>query len=225
MSKADKSKNRICEAAIEIAARDGFASMSLDAVAAEAGVSKGGLLYHFGTKEDLVQGMLSHFTESVRRMMLERIAADPTPRMRWARAIVSCMFPAQDEVNRARQELDPQLMFKFMIAMLTVTADRTTGVEPLARLGEELQSQLLEDDDTGIEQLLICLAIDGIAVWRLLGMIDPGDDLFNEIGDALRERVGLPKRKKSRKTVAKSKPRKKSVRKKASSRKGSRGAR
>lgn len=227
MTKAEKSKNRICEAAIEIAARDGFAAMSLDAVAAEAGISKGGLLYHFGTKEELVQGTLSHFAESVRRMLLERIAADPTPRMRWARGIVSCMFPAKDELNQARQELDPQLIFKFMLSMLTVAADRSSGVEPLARLGEELQSQLLEDGDTGLEQLLICLAIDGIAVWQLLGMIDPQDDLFNKVGNTLRERVGLPKREKTRKTVANSKPGKRRVRGKANkenSKKGSSGA-
>ena len=224
MAKADESKNRICEAAIEIAARDGFASMSLDAVAAEAGVSKGSLLYHFRTKEDLVQGTLAHFAESVRRMLLERIAADPTPRMRWARGIVSCMFPADEELDQGEQELDPQLIFKFMLSMLTVAADRSTGVEPLARLGAELQGQFLEDDDTALEQLLICLAIDGLAVWQLLGMIDPQEDLFERVGSTLRERVGLPERNKKAKTAAKSRSLQRSTRVKSKRSHKGRGA-
>lgn len=38
--------------------RDGAAALTLDAVAAEAGVSKGGLLYHFPAKDDLVRGLV-----------------------------------------------------------------------------------------------------------------------------------------------------------------------
>ena len=38
--------------------RDGAAALTLDAVAAEAGVSKGGVLYHFGSKRALIDGLL-----------------------------------------------------------------------------------------------------------------------------------------------------------------------
>ena len=43
--------------------RDGAQALTLDAVAAEAGVSKGGLLYHFKTKRELLDAMLEGWLE------------------------------------------------------------------------------------------------------------------------------------------------------------------
>ncbi len=200
MSKSSESRRKICEAAIAIAGRDGFAAMSLDAVAAEAGVSKGGLLYHFGTKEELVHGTLEHFSEAGRQMLLERIAKDPTAHMRWARGVVACMFPTEEELASSKRELDPSVIFNFMLSMLSVAADRKIDVEPITSLGNELRDQLLEQEEAGLEQLLVWLAIDGLMVWQLLGLISREDELFDRIGDALRERVGLPASKEAKKS-------------------------
>lgn len=51
---------RLLSAADQIAAESGAAGVSLDAVAARAGVSKGGLLYHFPTKVALLAGRIPH---------------------------------------------------------------------------------------------------------------------------------------------------------------------
>ena len=40
-------RKRLLDAAAAVVRRDGAGALTLDAVAAEAGVSKGGLLYHF----------------------------------------------------------------------------------------------------------------------------------------------------------------------------------
>ena len=57
--------------------RDGAARSTLDAVAAEAGVSKGGVLYHFASKRALIDGLLERwlddFEAGVRRR--SRLAA------------------------------------------------------------------------------------------------------------------------------------------------------
>lgn len=52
-------KDRILDAYEHLLVNGGSRAATLDAVAAEAGVSKGGLLYHFGSKEQLRDGMLS----------------------------------------------------------------------------------------------------------------------------------------------------------------------
>jgi hypothetical protein len=44
------SKDRILDAAERVVLRDGVTHLTLDAVAAETGISKGGLLYHFPSK-------------------------------------------------------------------------------------------------------------------------------------------------------------------------------
>ncbi|WP_429110175.1 TetR/AcrR family transcriptional regulator, partial [Aeromonas veronii] len=47
-------QEQLLESAATIAARDGIAALSLNAVATEAGVSKGGLLHHFPNKQSLI---------------------------------------------------------------------------------------------------------------------------------------------------------------------------
>jgi AcrR family transcriptional regulator len=51
-------RDEILDAVARVIHRDGAAAVTLDAVAAEAGVSKGGLLYHFPAKDDLVRGLV-----------------------------------------------------------------------------------------------------------------------------------------------------------------------
>lgn len=53
-------RQRILEAAEALAREAGPSNLSLDAVAAEAGVSKGGLLYHFPSKRALFEGLVEH---------------------------------------------------------------------------------------------------------------------------------------------------------------------
>ena len=55
-------REKILDATVQVAIRDGVMAMTLDAVAQEAGVSKGGLLYHFRSKDDLIAAMLVHFS-------------------------------------------------------------------------------------------------------------------------------------------------------------------
>jgi AcrR family transcriptional regulator len=49
--------DRILDAAEELICTRGIAGFTLDAVARAAGVSKGGLLYHFRSKDSLIAGM------------------------------------------------------------------------------------------------------------------------------------------------------------------------
>lgn len=211
MPKSSTSKQAICEAAVRVAGRDGLSAMSLDVVAREAGVTKGGLLYHYRSKEDLVHATLEHFTQSARQMILERIAADPTPHLRWARGFVTCLFPSEDEAAMAPGEMGAETLKGFMLAMMSVAADRKVDLGPLQTLGKEIRGRLLEDSETGMDQLLVWLALDGLLVWQVLGLIEPNDPLYEQIGDTLRERVGLPARRtappppKARKKPAKKK--------------------
>ena len=58
-AKAANTKAAILDAAAVVVERDGVAALTLERVADEAGVSKGGLLYHFANKADLVVAMLN----------------------------------------------------------------------------------------------------------------------------------------------------------------------
>ena len=54
---------KLLEAASAVIRRDGAQALTLDAVAAEAGVSKGGLLYHFASKRNLLDGLVERWLD------------------------------------------------------------------------------------------------------------------------------------------------------------------
>jgi AcrR family transcriptional regulator len=51
-------RGKLLDAAAAVSRRDGPQALTLEAVAAEAGVSKGGLLYHFKSKRELLDGLV-----------------------------------------------------------------------------------------------------------------------------------------------------------------------
>lgn len=51
-------RQEIAEAALSLASRVGLGALTFEAVAAEAGKTKGGILYHFPSKEDLARAVI-----------------------------------------------------------------------------------------------------------------------------------------------------------------------
>ena len=59
-TRSRRSRAAIIEAALHVLARDGAGQLTLDAVAREAGISKGGLMHQFKTKEAVIRALLEH---------------------------------------------------------------------------------------------------------------------------------------------------------------------
>ncbi|MFM8288542.1 MAG: TetR/AcrR family transcriptional regulator [Planctomycetaceae bacterium] len=193
---------------MQIAARDGLQSMTLDNLARQAGVSKGGVMHHFPTKDRLIEAVVAHFGERLEQTVLELVANDPQPRLRWARAFVDCTFPhpaarrtssrpragsrpataPPGEASR-RAALDPVLIDQFFLAVLSAAATRPTIILPLRELGRRIQRRLLSDPADGLDQLLIWLALDGLLLWQYAGLLDRDDPLFQRVGRELRRRL------------------------------------
>lgn len=57
-ARSERSRNAALEAALTIIARDGPRRLTLDAIAQESGISKGGLLHHFRTKSAVLKALL-----------------------------------------------------------------------------------------------------------------------------------------------------------------------
>ncbi len=60
-------RERILDALSTVVVRNGVAAATLDAVCAEAQVSKGGLLYHFPSRDALFDGLRQRLMASVDR--------------------------------------------------------------------------------------------------------------------------------------------------------------
>ncbi|AXS42330.1 TetR/AcrR family transcriptional regulator [Breoghania sp. L-A4] len=63
--KRSNARERIIDAAISVAQSECGGKISLDAVAESAGVSKGGLLYHFASKSALLQAMIARHVDTL----------------------------------------------------------------------------------------------------------------------------------------------------------------
>jgi len=76
MARPPAARQRALDAFAHIVVRDGERAAALEAVARAAGISKGGLLYHFGSKEALVAGLLEHLARLTEEDVAE-MRADP----------------------------------------------------------------------------------------------------------------------------------------------------
>jgi AcrR family transcriptional regulator len=69
------SRERILAAAADVAREMGPGSVSLDAVAQRAGVSKGGLLYNFPSKAALMKGLVASYVDAFEHDLEQAVAA------------------------------------------------------------------------------------------------------------------------------------------------------
>jgi AcrR family transcriptional regulator len=76
MAQKPSAKESVLDAFERLVIDKGERAATLDAVAAEAGLSKGGLLYHFSSKADLVEGVVVRMA-TLAAADLEHLAAAP----------------------------------------------------------------------------------------------------------------------------------------------------
>src|SRR5215469_4359510 len=87
-------RTRILVAAARVVREKGVPRLTLEEVARVASVSKGGLLYHFSTKEQLIQAMLEHSLAAFEEE-LNRVRANDIEPGSWLRAYIKASFPGQ----------------------------------------------------------------------------------------------------------------------------------
>ncbi|MCS3933768.1 AcrR family transcriptional regulator [Bradyrhizobium elkanii] len=84
-SRSERSRNAALEAATRIIARDGPGRLTLDAIARESGLSKGGVMHQFRTKEAVLKALLErqmdHFEEFSTRYMAKVSETSANPNL------------------------------------------------------------------------------------------------------------------------------------------------
>ncbi len=78
-------RTSVLDAALRLLDREGGAEISYDATAREAGLTKAGVMYHFGTREELVLGVVEHAArrcEAAMRVVAGGGPADLSPARR-----------------------------------------------------------------------------------------------------------------------------------------------
>ncbi|KAB8333173.1 TetR/AcrR family transcriptional regulator [Scytonema tolypothrichoides VB-61278] len=153
-----KSKSRsatreaLVRAASQVVINKGVEALTLDAVAQQAGISKGGLLYHFPNKDALMGGMVEQLIqdfEAVLQVEFEQDDAPGTPGQ-WVRAYI-----------RATLRFSKQSLA--LIARLSSIAADSPNVLEIAKVYDQQWRQRFET--SGIDPTkatIIQLASDGL---------------------------------------------------------------
>jgi AcrR family transcriptional regulator len=82
---AARTARQVLDSATELFAARGFAEVAVDDVARAAGVTRGAVYHHYGTKEGLFRAVASRLQEDVARAVVdaaERAGADPRAQLR-----------------------------------------------------------------------------------------------------------------------------------------------
>lgn len=148
----------ILDAAERVVERDGAGRLTIDAVVRESGFSKGGVLYNFPSKLDLIKGMVARIVDAVHYdMELSRKEAREQ-----GQSELSAMI-------RTACEKEPHSQ-KFMMGLLAAAAEHPELLDPVRGLMTQMRDDLLANAADPDLARVVFLAVDGLHFADLLGM-------------------------------------------------------
>jgi AcrR family transcriptional regulator len=101
----ESARERILDAAERLILERGMSRLSVEAVIAEVGLSKGGFFHHFATKGALILAILDRLVSRVNGHVAELAAKDPEPRGARLRAQIAASFDSKQREAEAPQAL------------------------------------------------------------------------------------------------------------------------
>ncbi|MHC1561103.1 TetR/AcrR family transcriptional regulator [Actinomycetospora sp. C-140] len=149
-------RDRILDAYTDLVVTSGPETVTLDAVASAAGVSKGGLLYHFGSREALLEGLL----DRCRTLTDADLAA--------ARA-------APEGIARyyLRTSIDDpaagSAVYRTTVAMIKLSTTEPRAAEVTRRCMTGWRTALVEELGDGLAADLVAALGDGIYLRAIVG--------------------------------------------------------
>ncbi|RZT89181.1 TetR family transcriptional regulator [Pseudonocardia sediminis] len=167
-------RDRVLDAYESLLLEQGPSGATLDAVATAAEVSKGGLLYHFGSKDALAGGLLERLRERSERDA-ELMRSDPDGPV---------AYYLQTSVPGA---VSPAGLTRTYLATLRIAdASGTAAREVLARVDADGLAALREEITDPVLAWLVQLVGDGLYLRTLTGAPLTGDVSVEELRAKLR---------------------------------------
>lgn len=155
-NKPDVVKNDLLNAAGQILVTNGIQAFTLELVAKEANVSKGGLLHHFPNKKALLDGLFKREMDLFKHEIIASMEKDPVEFGRAARAYIG--------LNQDGAKETPVIIRHLLAAMLI---DPQLSQEWIQHYWRVIRSVGLFETMTPA-LLLACMAADGLSLWDIL---------------------------------------------------------
>ena len=160
------SRSRIMAAAEELALERGPGNISIEAVAVRAGMSKGGVLYHFRTKADLLAALVSRHIEASKA----RVEASLAQRASEPNALAEALIDAH-----CRSRKGP---ISTQSGVLAAVAEHPDFLDPLRDHQKETVARLRRESADADLATIAFLALEGLKALHLFGfdLIDEADE-------------------------------------------------
>ncbi|MFZ0159160.1 MAG: TetR family transcriptional regulator [Kineosporiaceae bacterium] len=154
-------RDLILRAAQDVVLTEGVAHLTLEQAAERAGLSKGGVLYHFRSRNDLVAAMVQRLVQ--RFDVGVRARHQAAPAASFAHAYVEeCLVEATSEHEQREERVGA--------ALIAAIAARPDLLRPLREAFAGWQRQLEDDAADPVEATVARLAADGLWLCELFGI-------------------------------------------------------
>lgn len=149
-------------AALVLVAQNGYSALTLDAVGKAAGVSKGGVLYHFPTKEALVVALIEQLASGLDADQSTGAGEDAALPGAATRAYLDAVTRPADAAEH-----------RVTVAMLAAVAHDPHLLAPLQEQYRQWVARLDADGLPEVDAHIVRLAADGLWAAELFGLAPP----------------------------------------------------
>lgn len=165
---ARDTRAQLLDAAEAVVAEQGVRALTLDAVAARSGISKGGLLYHFRSKEDLAAAMIERSIAWFDQALVEAGADESDAKGRFTRAYVKASLGMTPLTGAGFDNL--------CSAITTALLSFPERLGPVQDQGARTQADVERDGLDPVVATIIRLAVDGLWLSENFNLMrfDPG---------------------------------------------------
>ncbi|RFA27769.1 hypothetical protein CAI21_14235 [Alkalilimnicola ehrlichii] len=150
------SRDKLLDAAADLVVKHGVQNLTIDSVAAAAGVTKAGLIYHFKTRDELLSALVERMVEAfdVLKSAAQEGSSTTSPKAALSRLLNDTLDMPQDQ---------RQLLANLLVAVCL----QPSLAGPVQALYARDYEALSGGDDGG-RAMLLAAAMDGIALIELL---------------------------------------------------------
>ena len=146
---------QIISAALNVAAESGAGKVTLDAVAKASGLSKGGLLYHFPTKEALITAMVQQLIDETEQCRLKRMQEDGN--------VLSAVI-------KAHANFSEQVKGNTAMAILAAAAEQPALLAPVQQAGQRVLKEVIAAFGDNPEALMLLVASESMIFQEVLNI-------------------------------------------------------
>lgn len=171
---SNTTQTTILDAANTVILENGADALTLSAVAETAGISKGGLLYHFPSKKKLIEGMIKRMIAEVDAALENELINNGGD---YVKAYIHASFP--DDPSRS----------EISAALFAVVANDMGLIEPLRARFFKMQEEIAAAAISPEIGTILRLALDGLWVSDLFGFAPPSAEMREKMRTALLEIV------------------------------------